>query len=48
MEDYILWLKKAIERYEEWNNWERTDGLVYHTDCLDDFIDFLERDHADS
>ena len=32
--------KELIEEYEEWNN-NRKDGLIIHTDCLDDFINWL-------
>ena len=38
--DFLPWLKHAIDRYERFNE-KRTDGMIYHTDCLDDFIGFL-------
>ncbi len=39
--DFITQVKDAVELYEKFNE-NRPDGLNYHTDCLDDFIDFLE------
>lgn len=40
--DFIPCIKNTIECYKQFNK-KRTDGLIYHTDCLCDFVEFLER-----
>jgi len=39
--DLVPIIKTVVERYDVFNE-ERTDGLIYHTDCLHDFVEFLE------
>ena len=33
-------MKKEIERYEQWNV-TRKDGIIMHTDCLSDFMEWM-------
>ena len=41
--DVLPIIKAAVERYEEWNQEKRDDGIIMHTDALDDFVGFIER-----
>lgn len=36
-------IRPLVEEYSQWNCWDRNDGTMYHTDCLEDFLDWLER-----
>ena len=40
--DLIELLKPLFGEYEEWNNFGRTDGLIIHTDAIDDFLRWLK------
>jgi hypothetical protein len=35
-------LEKYMDEYTLWNEEQRTDGLIIHTDALDDFILWLK------
>lgn len=35
-------LRSLFEEYENWNCMERSDGLIIHTDALDDFLEWIE------
>ena len=35
-------IKDIFDRYEKWNNDERKDGLLIHTDALSDFMEWYK------
>jgi len=41
-DDFLNHVKNSIGLYEQFNE-SRDDDLIYHTDCLADFIEFLEK-----
>jgi hypothetical protein len=36
------YLKALFLEYAQWNEF-REDGLIIHTDCLDDFLEWLDK-----
>jgi len=39
--DFFKTLEILIDRYEQYNEEERKDGIIMHTDCLHDFYEFV-------
>ena len=42
--DILIGLRQLAEEYQEWNCFERDDGLIIHTDAIDDFLEWLGND----
>lgn len=38
----LVAIRKLTEEYEQWNSWERDDGIIVHTDAIHDFLGWLD------
>jgi hypothetical protein len=42
LKDLLCDIRPLLDEYSEWNCWDRTDGLIIHTDAIADFIEWMK------